>query len=268
MTHEAWDPQRTVTIESLSDITSWIERTYPGPSTVFFRGQGADRPLLPSLARLRPRRAGLDLLATEQKLLRAFQRRSLPFLEMRPETIWDWLAVAQHHGLPTRLLDWSVNALSAVWFAVERPAKAADDPKRRGVVWAFATREGPVEEGGDFVSGTRNDEPSRAFSLGRSCVLVPRYVSKRIVAQGGYFTVQASLPKVPYFVGLEQEMAFADRLWKLVIPAERFPAIRHQLTRMGTNAMSIYPDLVGLCRDIKWRYALADDEVAAEPGQA
>jgi len=246
----------SVPIESLSDITRWIEQTYPGRSTLFFRGQGKDNPMLPSVARLKPKRNDLDLLATEQKLIRAFQRRSLPFLEMRPETTWDWLAVAQHHGLPTRLLDWSVNALSAVWFAVEKPA---DAPDSHGVVWVFEAKEGLIENGGDYVSSSASTHP---FSLTRSCILVPRYVSKRIVAQGGYFTVQASSPEAPHFLGLEEEAAFRDRLWKLVIPSTCFPAIRHQLSRMGTNAMSIYPDLGGLCQDIKWRYSCAKDEPA------
>ena len=251
----------SVTVESLSDITVWIERTYPGRSTLFFRGQGKDHPLLPSVARLKPKRDDLDLLSTEQKLLRAFQRRSLPFLEMRPETTWDWLAVAQHYGLPTRLLDWSVNALSAVWFAVEKPAQDSDS---HGVVWVFEAKAGLIENGGDYVSSSQNGGSSRPFSLTRSCILVPRYVSKRIVAQGGYFTVQASSPKAPHFRGLEEETTFGDRLWKLLIPSRRFPAIRHQLSRMGTNAMSIYPDLGGLCRDIKWRYSLASDESAGQ----
>ena len=96
----------SVRVESLTEIIRWIEQTYAGRSTLFFRGQGKDNPLLPSVARLKPKRNDLDLLATEQKLFRAFKRRSLPFLEMRPETTWDWLAVAQHYGLPTRLLDW------------------------------------------------------------------------------------------------------------------------------------------------------------------
>jgi hypothetical protein len=248
----------STTVRSISDITVWIERTYPGRSALFFRGQDADYPLLPSVARLLPKRDDLDLLATEQKLLRAFKRRSLPFLEMSPETPWDWLAVAQHHGLPTRLLDWSVNALSAVWFAVERPAKTQKTP---GVVWVFEARDGLTESGGDFVfSCESRDDSTRPFSIPRSCILVPRYISKRIVAQGGYFTVHTSSPTAPHFRRLDEEAAFKDRLFKLVIPAESFPLIRHQLTRMGTNAMTIYPDLGGLCQDIKWRYSQADDE--------
>jgi len=165
------------------------------------------------------------------------------------------LAVAQHHGLPTRLLDWSVNALSALWFAVEKPAK---DSESYGVVWVFEAKSGLVERDGDYISRKSSKDP---FSTSRSCILVPRYISKRIVAQGGYFTVHASMLKEPHFLRLDEEDAFKDRLMKLVIPAKFFPTIRHQLTRMGTNAMTIYPDLGGLCQDIKWRYSWAEDEI-------
>ena len=245
-------------ITSLSTLISLIEERYSGLSTTFFRGQGGDDPLLPSVARLKTKRRNMTLLETEKKLFRAFQRRSLPFLEMKPETPWDWLAVAQHYGLPTRLLDWSVNALAAVWFAVANPAKRGTNGRTaHGVVWIFEAREGLIDKGGDYVSSSDTRSP---FDVARTGILVPRYVSKRIVAQGGYFTVHPNSPNEPHFQPLDREESFKDRLLKIVVPADSFPAMRHDLTRMGTNAMTIYPDLGGLCQDIKWRYALADDE--------
>ena len=54
-----------------------------------------------------------------------------PYIDSVPTSAWNWLAIAQHHGLPTRLLDWSRNPLVAAFFAVER---AHDDDS---VVYAF-----------------------------------------------------------------------------------------------------------------------------------
>ena len=144
----ACDMIQQFSISSLSELVRYIEDQCSEQSTVFFRGQRTDEPLRPSIARLNPKR--YSLLEAEKKILRAFQRRSLPFLEMRPETTWDWLAVAQHYGAPTRLLDWSVSALSAVWFAVERPAvrdERENGGLRAGVIWIFHARDKVMDQG-------------------------------------------------------------------------------------------------------------------------
>jgi hypothetical protein len=61
------------------------------------------------------------------------------------------------------------------------------------------------------------------------------------------------------FRALEEEERFEHRLVRIKIPAAIFPSIRHDLTRLGVNAMTIYQDLVGPCQDIECRHAYADD---------
>src|SRR5437667_10694171 len=65
-------------------------------------------------------------LADEKRSLELFKRQARPHLNHTPATDLEWLAIAQHHGMSTRLLDWSESLLVAAYFAAQEAGTKGD----------------------------------------------------------------------------------------------------------------------------------------------
>lgn len=214
---------------------------------ILFRGQRqASWPLVPSLSRLRLRHE-VPLDAVEATLMRNFKRECLPYLRFTPQDDWDWLALAQHHALPTRLLDWTANPLAALWFAVSTPATN----KAHALVCAL------LPESPEFVDPVERPDP---FAIRRTMFFQPKHVSERIVAQQGWFSVHRFVPEGQRFSRLDKVAAYRSRLTRITIPSTAFSDLRFDLDRMGVNESSLFPGLEGLSRHLAWRVNVLDDE--------
>jgi hypothetical protein len=194
-----------------------------------FRGQSTAWPLRPSIGRL-----SSYLPEQELQLFREFQRSALPLVD-RAQLLndWDWLALAQHYGLPTRLIDWTTNALVAVFFASQPSAKEKKDGE---VVAVSASDIG-------YYQADRSDEVS-PFSIVEPRFLKPSAVANRIVMQRGLFSVHPT----------------PDRPWRLrnqtesfSVPAAMKVEFQRALFSMGVDAAFLMADLDGLSRTLKWR---------------
>ncbi|MBW3593462.1 MAG: FRG domain-containing protein, partial [Actinobacteria bacterium] len=254
-----------VRVESFAELHerlfegSWNAAIGRFRSDLAFRGLGdAQHGLATSLTRL-----GDGYEDLEAHLLRNFRkyarRDAVPV-----DTEWDWLALAKHHGLPTRVLDWSYSPYVALHFATED--HLAFD--RDGVVWAIdyvrahdelppALRELLDREGSNVFTGEMlggvaprlaelqalADEPFLVF-------FEPPSIDERIVNQFALFSLLSSAT-----TGVEEWLERRGGLaQRIVIPAAHKGEVRDKLDQANVTERVLFPGLDGLSRGLARHY--------------
>lgn len=166
------------------------------------------------------------------------------------EVSWRRLVVAQHHGLPTRLLDWTTNPLVALFFAVEGDSEKclSKNPRNcvscRGAgrhdssVHALTKRMGFTVTG--LASKVVNGQaPYYAYDENVG-ILWPPHISPRVGAQGSIFTIRRD-PAVPIVPDLSVR-----------IPWRRREGILRELNQIGINRSTLFPDMDGVAAYLSW----------------
>jgi hypothetical protein len=226
---------KIIPISNWAEFHSAVQAT--DASFTIFRGvRDADgHKLIPSLGRLKPREWDSikrnkpeALLFEEQQMFLKFKERAVAHLNRTPNDDWEWLALAQHHGLPTRLLDWTLNPLVAAWFAVEK--EFAGDSA------VYICR---------VLRGLGPDELAKQTPFGVSEVarFFPPHVSPRITAQAGLFTIHPQ----PW-----ESFTNKDNVIQLRIISDFRRDLKKLLYRYGIHSQSLFPDLDGISRHLKW----------------
>ncbi len=179
--------------------------------------------------------------ADEKAALHFFKLRARALVLMLPESELEWLALAQHHGAPTRLLDWTEGLLVALWFAGEDCADA--EPVIGTDHFKSITRDGCLWCVWDVPSVTKADaaDPYNPVGVG---AYRPAHFDGRISAQQSVFTLQPT-PTT--------ELQVAN-LFKFRVAHKFKFEMRKRLDASGVNKRALFPDLSGLGDDVAWRY--------------
>lgn len=255
----------TIRVSSWSELhellfaDSWKEPLRRFRSSFAFRGvSSADYSLQTGLSRLA---GATDEL--ERHMLRAFRkyarREAVP-----QDSIWSWLAVAQHHGLPTRLLDWTYSPYVAMHFATEH----LDEFDVDGVIWcvdyAATNRYLPdplkdvlAAEGSDvftaemLAAAVPTLRDFDALSRDRFVAfLEPPSLDERIVNQFALFSLVSNAS-----ARLEAWLVEHPHCYRrLVVPASLKWEVRDKLDQANVTERVLYPGLDGLSRWLRRYY--------------
>ena len=262
---------RERTITSLGELIDAVTPSQPDPATgrrrdagVYHGASSAKQPLLTSLDRLGGTNPPHTKCNLEEHILRNFSRYSRPFLDGRPVNEWELLVIAQHHGVPTRLLDWSYSPLVAAHFATTSavPGRACGiwrlDWQRIHKAYDFTPLALRIEDIGRLALLGDRDEFTvwdlyHATEKSFSFLIEPPSLDARISAQAAAFTICSETAR-SYDAFLEDE-GLIDALTKYVIPADATSHIRDQLDLAGVEERRLFPDIDGVAASIRRYYA-------------
>lgn len=218
----------------------WIDRL-DGP--MMFRGQSSRWPLLPSIARLprwKEQLKGYENWHVFQlDLIERFAKYARPMLNSARRDVEEWLVHAQHHGAPTRLLDWTTNSLKALFWAVEDSGK----DRANGVVWAFS----PKHWRDDALDPTPLDDS-------RLTPYFPKHLNSRLIAQEGCFVAFPLPTNRKRLMAMSDSGAYSgdvELLSMLTIPAKSKASLRTELRILGVSHRFVFPDLEGVAASIR-----------------
>jgi hypothetical protein len=266
-------PIREVRVSTLGQLVEEVTPCDVDPVSGRRRDSGVYRgcsdsswPLLTSLDRLGgidPPHRKADL---EEHLLRNFLRYSRPY-QREAENEWELLVTAQHHGLPTRLLDWTYSPLIAAHFATKGQRDRGERHDR--AVWrldwkqlhrAFGLPELAllIQDLQNLLKKDGTFTPWELFTRKRddrpfACMIEPPSIDARIVSQSATFTLCSD--KWQSFDHFLAEQGLEGALTRYVLPGDAVDHIRDQLDLAGIDERRIFPDLSGVAAYMRRYYS-------------
>lgn len=238
--------RKNKTVRNVSELVRKLVAdlgNHEGP--VWFRGH-AD-----TSWKLKPNFLRLANPASEMNFIKKFMQSGTLLTNPTPNSLLDWLLVMQHHGMPTRLLDWSESPLVAAYFCVN------ELPTRDGALWMLrpvelnklsghepeyeyeipSTQDGILQT--YMPESLAGERTSRLLPI---AAIFPRN-NARMQAQLGVFTISHRDNK-PI-----EEIGSKKHIWKYVIPSGCKAAFRKELKLLGFSRFQLFPELSSISAD-------------------
>lgn len=226
---------KSQTVSNFFEFISCVETLNTPSKLMLFRGQAKKRNLLPSIARKDP---NFDSTSIEKEMLKELRRMGNSILPKNGLDDWELLVFAQHFGMKTRLLDWTSNPLTALFFACNDCNDCNDCN-----VFVY------VLDAEQFFCESQKGP----FESGSTQIIKPNLNNPRIIAQHGWFTAHKYSKKAKKFVALEKNNKIKTSLKEIKITKEaRLPLLK-SLEQYGVSSRTLFPDLEGLCKYLNWK---------------
>lgn len=236
---------KELTFDSVVEFQGYLSK-HNDSKIRLYRGQMEDWPLDSKLLRLvREKKLEDDFYSIEKQVFKKFKDNYRLYHDTE-QNDWDLLSFGQHYGLPTRLLDWSINPLIALWFAFEKTKNNNDDR----VVFGLAIEEDSVV----------NFQEDKLFGGRFIKIFEAKSFDERIKNQESWFSIQPphifgnggdGLPHFNDYDTLNEDENFEHYLIKFRFKNSSRQEIIKELDNYGINGVKIYPGMTGLCNMIE-----------------
>ncbi len=191
---------------------------------------------------------------SEREINRDFKLQSRPFTKSQALNDLELLFIGRHHGLPTRLLDWSAGSLISLYFAVHEYKEPTD-----GMVWLLRPRKFnkltinlksiPSEHENKKIF---NNYLKLPIKQALPMAIRSSFITERIISQKGFFTIHGS--ENISIESIQKANKKTTFLKSVRIPFNNKVEILNQLAKAGISQSTLFPDLDGLSAEIRDRY--------------